>query len=47
VGFNLNLLPGGLCVLNYEPAGAGTWVQVVRRVSGTEVDELAAALRLK
>jgi hypothetical protein len=47
VGFNLDLLPGGLCVLNYEPAGAATWVQVVRRVSETEVDELAVALRLK
>jgi hypothetical protein len=44
-GFTLNLLPGGRCVLNYEPAGGGSWVQVERQASETEVDALAAALR--
>jgi hypothetical protein len=44
-GFNLNLLPGGLCVLNYGPIGSPAWQQVVRRVSAAEAEELAAATR--
>jgi hypothetical protein len=39
--FNLNLLPDGLCVLNYESADGP--VQVTRRVSAAEMNELVVA----
>jgi hypothetical protein len=40
-GFNLNLLPGGVCVLNYDLDANPR--QVVRQVSAVEAEALVAA----